>query len=211
MRKALALGAGALLAMGLMAFHLWSGYHWPTGSLSPAGKDRTRSVLYDVTAGVQEWQALGTPIQPTEAGGKADITVKEASSTIWLGLARIFIDGEGHISKGEVLLNTRALATFGPAAADHVLCQEIGHVLGLDHNRTTVISCMNDQAPLGSATSPDAHDAETLNFIYAHLDGSEEPTTDDPGGPPCSKNPTHPNCRPFDEGRWLTVHIFPIP
>lgn len=194
-----------LLALLGLAFNSWSGYHWPTGDRDPAVKDRTKSSLYDVAAGVDEWAALGTPIQPVNSSGKGSITVKEASNTFWLGLARIFIEGD-HITKGEVLLNTRLLANYGPAAADHVLCQELGHVLGLDHNRVALDTCMNDNASLGSATSPNSHDAETLGIVYAHDDAVE---SDDPGGPPCSKKPDHPNCRPI--GRWVTVHIFEIP
>jgi hypothetical protein len=196
-----------------LAEHSWATYHWPDDKLSPSVKDRTSDSLYDVPVEVAEWAGLGTPIQPGMADKKGEITVKEASNIFWLGLARIFIDDAGHITKGEVQLNTRLLAGYPNAkdATEHVLCQELGHVLGLDHQRGSD-SCMDDTAPLGSVTSPNGHDKVELKSIYSHDDA---PTGDDGGGggPPCSKNPNHPNCRPSgrSSGRWVTVDVFPIP
>ncbi len=184
------------------ADHSWNGYHWGSDNLSPSVKDKTSSPLYNVTAGVDEWTNLGTPISPQLTDGKkGNITVSEGSSTFWLGLARVFVE-EGHITKGEVKLNTRLLGSYGAAAADHVLCQELGHVLGLDHNRTEGDTCMNDQATLGSVTSPNAHDAEMLTTVYNHTDQVSS------GGPGNGKG----NGKgPKKQGRWVTVHVFPAP
>lgn len=194
------------------ADHSWNGYHWRSDNLAPTVANNASPRLYDVPAGVTEWAALGTPIQPTlVAGTKGNITVTEAFSPFWLGLARIFVE-DGHITKGEVKLNTRLLESYGPAAADHVLCQELGHVLGLDHNRQELDTCMNDKALLGSATSPNAHDAEQLNLIYDHADAVDGGGDGggNGGGPPCDKNPDHPNCQ-SGNGVWITIHAFPVP
>ena len=201
------------------ADHSWNGYHWPSDDPSPTVKDKTTSPLYDegsvasVPAAVQEWADLGTPIQPTlTTAKKGDISLREGFSQSWLGIATIFLDG-GHITKGEVKLNTRYLEYYEangyPGIADHVLCQEIGHVLGLSHNRTETNTCMNDQAFEGfDLTSPNSHDTVQLNIIYdGHSDITNATETDN-GGPPCSKNPTHPNCV---SGVWITVHVFPLP
>ena len=208
-----AVAVGVLFVLSTTAFasHPWNGYHWAGDgtTVSPTVVDKTDSSLYKVTDGVAEWAGLGTRIQPTmSSGNKGDITVTEAFSPFWYGLARIFIE-DGHITKGEVKLNTRLLLSKGEDAADHVLCQEIGHVLGLDHNRDSLTTCMNDWAVLGSATSPNTHDTQQLTASYGHLDAAA-PTTDDGGGgggPPCSKKPDHPNCQPSN-GFWITVHTF---
>lgn len=209
-----------VIATVASADHAWGSYHFPSDNLNPTVVDKTSSSLYDVSAGVQEWADLGTPIQPqVTTASKGDITVTEAFSPFWLGLARIYIDGD-HITKGEVKLNTRLLNNYGADAADHVLCQELGHVLGLGHNRdglsggTPDDSCMNDQpsAGLGAYTSPNSHDTDQLNAIYgSHVD---TPPVDDGGdtggggGCPPGK-PDHPKCNPSEaSGRWVTVHVF---
>jgi len=117
------------------ACNSWNGYHWASDKLQPTVKDSTSSPLYDVPAGVAEWADLGTLIQPQMSNAKkANIKVSEGYSVFWLGIATITIDG-GHITKGDVKLNTKLLEGYGSAAADHVLCQEVGHVLGLDHQK----------------------------------------------------------------------------
>ncbi len=229
MKKVLA--AAVALAVLLAAVtvasadHSWNGYHWEkTGdTVSPSVKNKTSSSLYDVPAGVTEWANLGTPIQPTlTTAKKGNITVSEQTSQFWLGLARIFLE-DGHITKGEVKLNTTYLAYYEsngyPGIADHVLCQELGHVLGLGHNRdgdtggTPDTTCMNDQGHLGEYTTPNSHDTVQLNIIYdGHTDasGSSEGGGGGGGGPPCEKKPDHPNCTPAN-GVWITVDIFPLP
>ena len=224
MRKSLIVAVVSLV--GLLAIatvasadHAWSVYHFPSDNLNPTVVDKTSSSLYDVPAGVQEWADLGTPIQPqiTNAN-KGDITVTESFSPFWLGLARIFIDGD-HITRGEVKLNTKLLDDYPAGAADHVLCQEIGHVLGLDHNRDGAQggspddSCMNDQVSLFATqyTSPNSHDTGQLNANYSHVDPSADGDDGEGGGggncPP--GNPSHPNCNPSEaSGRWVTVHVF---
>ena len=211
------------------ADHSWNGYHWPSDNLSPTVKDKTSSTLWespnaDVGEAVTEWAFLedgSTPrsdIQPTlTTAKKGDISVREGFSQTWLGIATIFLDG-GHITKGEVKLNTRYLEYYEangyPGIADHVLCQELGHVLALGHNRTETDTCMNDQAFIGEAlTSPNSHDTVQLNIIYdSHTDASDSSDDDGGGGggPPCEKRPDHHHCTPAN-GVWITVDIFPLP
>ena len=189
---AVALGTLLTVVTVASADHSWSGYHWPGDNLSPTVVDNTTSPLFDVPAGTVEWANLGTPIQPTlTTATEGNITVTEAVSDTWLGLARIYVV-DGHITQGEVKLNTELLAYYEtngyPGIADHALCQEIGHVLGLDHNRDGAIggtpddSCMNDQGHLGDYTSPNSHDTDQLNLIYNHSDTTGSVPTDGDGG-----------------------------
>ena len=209
------------------ADHSWSVYHWEkTGAtVSPTVKDKTSSNLWDfpnadVGEEVDEWASFNDFIKPTlTTAKKGNITVSEQTSQFWLGLARIFIDDNGHITKGEVKLNTTYLAYYEangyPGIAEHVLCQELGHVLGLGHNRdgdTGGIpddSCMNDQGHLGEYTSPNSHDTDQLNAIYTHTHAGGTTETDD-GGPDCGKNTNAKQCR-SGNGFWITVDIFPLP
>ena len=206
MKKVIIAAALALstlfVGMGVvMGSHSWNGYHWDSDTLAPTVKNKTTSSLYDVPAGIVEWSALGTPIQPVLTDAKkGNITVSEAGSRFWLGLARVFVE-DGHITKGEVKLNTNLLVGYGAAAADHVFCQELGHVLGLNHQAGD--SCMNDTfATLGDFTSPDAHDAEQLVLAYDHEDVIS-------GGKPGKGNGRGKNRQP--QGEWVVVHVTPIP
>ena len=207
MKKILAIIA--VVALSLVMFgvaaadHSWNGFHWASDTLAPTVKNKTTSSLYDVPAGIAEWSALGTPIQPVLTDAKrGNITVSEAGSRSWLGLARVFVEG-GHITKGEVKLNTNLLVGYGAAAADHVLCQELGHVLGLNH--VDGASCMNSAlSTLGDFTSPNAHDAEQLVLAYDH----EDVVVDD-GGPGNGKGNGRGKNRP--QGEWVVVHVTPIP
>jgi hypothetical protein len=61
----------------------------------------------------------------------------------------------------------------------HVICQEIGHTFGLDHQDESGISlntCMdyyhNTSASDTKSTHPNSHDYDELGIIYNHLDAS---------------------------------------
>ncbi len=208
------------------ADHAWSVYHWPGDNLNPTVVDRTSSPLYDVPAGVLEWADLGTRIQPEmSTGGKADIKVGESviRSSSFLGLAGIYLDADGHITKAEVVLNTRLLVDYDPAVADLVLCQEIGHILGLDHNRDGDTgglpddTCMNDRVDLFDLSavqqhvSPNDHDTDQLNAIYGHTDPISGGDDGGGGGGGCPPgNPNHPKCS-GSAGQWITIHVFWAP
>jgi hypothetical protein len=68
-----------------------------------------------------------------------------------------------------------------PSAKRHVLCQEIGHTFGLDHQYTEP-TCMDDINGLfdPAFVGPGAHDFEQLGSIYAHRH-SVAPAQQEPG------------------------------
>src|SRR5215813_9616742 len=68
----------------------------------------------------------------------------------------------------------------------HVMCQEIGHTFGLDHQSTdgsSLNTCMDYFSNTGTnansilSTHPNKHDYGELTFIYAHLDSSNSYST----------------------------------
>ncbi|NIR31665.1 MAG: hypothetical protein GWN84_20605 [Gammaproteobacteria bacterium] len=183
------------------AQHVWEDYHLQHDALRPVVRDES-AYAPDLAA----WNELGTPIQLEPAGAGFELRVTDGGdeSSGWLGLATVRIDGDSHITEATVTMNRTLLAGYKPVVADHVLCQELGHLLGLDHQRGVPDSCMDDcatrptyaewmaclEAPAG--TTPNVHDGEQLEDIYAHAV--------DPGAPP----PEGPGCVGV-----VVIHAFP--
>jgi hypothetical protein len=96
----------------------------------------------------------------------------------WLGLAQIWVRGE-HIVQGVVKVNDSYfnLEPYNsPAWRNLVMCQEVGHTLGLGHTDENFYNqpdgtCMDYSADPGPNQHPNQHDYEMLEEIYAHLDG----------------------------------------
>lgn len=185
------LGALTLQAAPAHAAHAWVNYHWPRSS-NPFTLSFSTSVSSTwsslVTKVIGEWDAVtqykaGTfdvvDFTKVTQGAKLKISSGNYGANGWFGLATVRINIlTGHISDAEVKVNDFYFTgTYGnDVARDHVLCQEVGHTLGLDHNRIVLLfgrSCMNDDNGTLNNTSfqtPNAHDAEQLNSIYAHAD-----------------------------------------
>ena len=116
-----------------------------------------------------EWDFDVDNFLPTlSSGKKCDIKVSEGKSNLWLGRAQVWIEGD-HITKGDVKVNTDLLDSLfdDDFDDDHVLCQEFGHVFGLNHSGDSD-TCMNDSI-LGQPT-PNAHDFDELFLYYNHVD-----------------------------------------
>ena len=103
----------------------------------------------------------------------------------WLGLASIYITGGTHITQGSAKMNDTYFdtATYNnPNERLHVMCQEVAHTFGLDHQSTDGSSqntCMDYFSNTGAtnagstlSTKPNAHDFDELNIIYQHLDST---------------------------------------
>jgi hypothetical protein len=91
----------------------------------------------------------------------------------WFGLATVFVSN-GHIARATTQVNDFYFAgSFdNNVARRHVLCQEVGHTLGLDHIHGTG-SCMdddNDTLNNPSYQQPNGHDYAQLSSIYSHTD-----------------------------------------
>ncbi len=104
-------------------------------------------------------------------------------ATGWPGVARIWIDGT-RITAAIAVANVYYLVNYSNNAKRHVLCQEVGHTFGLDHQQSPRNqSCMNDKWGLDnfSFVSPNQHDIDQLATIDAHR-GGDTGDTGDPGG-----------------------------
>lgn len=90
----------------------------------------------------------------------------------WLGLATIGIDPNGHIDRGTAKMNDSYPSYWTPEEKNHVMCQEIGHVLGLSHTSedgSSQQTCM-DYSSDPASQWPNTHDYEQLAAIYGHTD-----------------------------------------
>jgi hypothetical protein len=77
------------------------------------------------------------------------------------------------VKVNDTYFSTKAYNT--PAWKNMVMCQEVGHVLGLDHqdedfSNANLGTCMDYTSDPSSNQHPDQHDYDMLEEIYAHLD-----------------------------------------
>jgi hypothetical protein len=188
----LALIAPIALAGPASAHHSWSDYHWARQSnpftlklgdnvsgswdsmLVKASTDWTKSTVLDTSI-----VAGGTrPKSCRPTSGRVEVCSANYSNTGWLGLAQIWISGK-HITQGIVKNNDYYFSSStnyqydNTAEMQHVICQEIGHTFGLDHQSTSGASfgtCMdyyhNTTSSDTKSTSPNQGDYDELLCIY---------------------------------------------
>ncbi len=178
------------------ATNSWGGYHWARtanpftlklgdnvsglwdGMLITASSDWTASTVLNTTIVPGGTRPKGC--RPTS--GQDEVCSADYGNTGWLGLAQIWITGGEHITQGVVKNNDYY---FGSSSyqynntqeMQHVICQEIGHTFGLDHQSTDGSSqntCMdyyhNTSNSDTTSTHPNTHDYNELVTIYTHLD-----------------------------------------
>ena len=212
---ALVIGSALAVLLALVAYspaaqanHSWGKYHWARTSnpftlklgnnlssgwgtyLNVASSDATNPDWSDssvLNTTVVSGQTTGATCAPTS--GRVEVCNAAYGTNGWLGVAQIWIGRRSHIVAGttkvnDTYFNTPAYNT--PAWKQLVMCQEVGHTFGLDHqderfNNPNLGSCMdytNDPdggAGGASATDPsnehpNEHDYDQLETIYTHLD-----------------------------------------
>lgn len=189
----------------LQADHAWGGYHWArlTNPLSLSIGDNVTNAWDSFLATAEsDWDngaaAFGLPdvlALNLVPGATSPRTCKPLAGTIqvcnaayglngWLGVAQIWADGSGHISQATTKINDSyfALAQYNNIATKRfVMCQEVGHTFGLDHqdedfDNPNLGSCMDYTSLPGgggdqlSNEHPNYHDFEELALIYNHFD-----------------------------------------
>lgn len=190
--------ASASLAGVALASHSWGPpYHWAR-SANPLALNVGDNVSSGWDAyldgAIADWNP-STVLELTEVvgqglkncrptAGRIEVCNKKYGSNGWLGLAQIWITGGEHIYQGTAKVNdtyfSRAFYNTPPWKR-MVMCQEIAHDFGLDHqdenqNNANLGSCMdytNDPDGPPSNEHPNAHDFAQLELIYnSHLDAS---------------------------------------
>jgi len=190
---ALALTVIGAMAPSANATHSWSSYHWARTSnpftlklgdnvtsvwdsyLSTTSTDWTKSTVLDTTI----VPGSTTPKKCAATAGMVQVCTAAYGQRGWLGIASININGS-HITQGTVKVNDTYFSTAKyntPAWRNLVMCQEVGHTLGLDHQdedfaNTPLGTCMDYSNDPNPNQHPNAHDYEQLVGIYSHLDST---------------------------------------
>lgn len=191
--------ATTALAGSAYANHAWSKYHWARTSnpfyLTLGDNTRSDKLVTNwsslLSNASNAWNASSGPstVVRTSVGagdgcgaqaGKVEVCSQDYGDTGWLGVAQVWIyRGGGHIAQGVVQLNDyyfKSGSTYqynNIAERQHVVCQEVAHTFGLDHQSTnggSLDTCMdywhNTSAEDTRSTTPNAGDFGELSCIY---------------------------------------------
>jgi len=182
------------------ASHSWGGYHWARKSnpftLKLGNNMTTANWRSHLAQASSDWNSGNTPLTTAlVAGSSASKRCAMLAGTTqvcngrygnngWLGLASINVTGEVHITQGSAKMNDTYFETAtynNPNERQHVVCQEIAHTFGLDHQSedgSSLNTCMDYFSNTGAnatstrSTKPNKHDFDELNIIYSHLDST---------------------------------------
>jgi hypothetical protein len=245
MRKTLAAGVVvsmlAVLVGSASANHSWNGYHWAR-TANPftlqVGDNVTSSWDAYLDEAIADWnpssvlnlsktagRAKGKNCRPTS--GRIEVCNAAYGNTGWLGIAQIWVTGGVHITQGVSKMNDTYFNTpqyNTPAWRRLVMCQEIAHDFGLDHqdenfSNPNLGSCMDytsDPDGPPSNEHPNGHDFDQLETIYAHLDsfstvgGASQAFLPDavPSFAPATRVSKSTYVDDLGGGRTLVTHVF---
>lgn len=191
-----------VLGSGMVSYatHSWGSYHWARSSqpltlkLGDNVSSKWDTYLIEASSDWNQSSILTTSIvagktNPTTCkatSGRVEVCSAKYGKTGWLGVAQIWVSGD-HITKGTAKMNDTYFSTSAyntPAWRRLVMCQEIAHTFGLDHQdedfyNANLGTCMDYTAdPDGPLSNehPNLHDFEQLDLIYTHLDSSTSAT-----------------------------------
>jgi hypothetical protein len=177
-------------ASRVSANHSWGNYHWARTANPFTLKlgDNLTSIWdpYLITTS-SDW-SLSSVLDTTIVTGQGRKNCRPTAGSVevcnakygkngWLGIAQIWASGE-HITQGVTKMNDTYFNTASynsPAWRNLVMCQEVGHTLGLDHqdeifDNLNLGTCMDYTNDPSANQHPNLHDFEQLETIYAHLD-----------------------------------------
>jgi hypothetical protein len=187
----------AVVPVPTLASHSWGSYHWARTSnpfTLKLGDNLTSTWEPYLDQAIVDWNA-STVLDTTKVAGsttarrcratagRVEVCNRTYGNNGWLGIASIWVSGS-HITQGTVKVNDTYFNTAAyntPAWRRLVMCQEIAHTFGLDHqdeifNNGNLGSCMDytsDPDGPPSNEHPNAHDYQQLETIYnSHTDST---------------------------------------
>ena len=193
----------AILALsfvaGASATNSWGGYHWarttPQFTLKLGDNLTSADWKSHLAQTSSDWNSGNSAVLTSIVAGQSRKRCSMVAGTTqvcngrygnngWLGLASIYVTGGVHIVQGSAKVNDTYFNTStynNPNEREHVMCQEVAHTFGLDHQSTdgsSLDTCMDYFSNTGPnatstlSTKPNAHDFDELNIIYAHPDST---------------------------------------
>jgi hypothetical protein len=206
-RQRFAGGVTALIVLSLLAIpatatHAWGNYHWARTSnpfpLQVGNNLTTAEWNTALTGAINDWNqstvlhlnsaAGGTKAKPCKATlGRIEVCNATYGNSGWLGLATIYVSGD-HITRATTKVNDTYFksGTYNTQAwRNLVMCQEIAHDFGLDHqdedfDNTNLGSCMDYTDDPSSNQHPNQDDYDQLLAIYdPDFTGTDHTGTDD--------------------------------
>lgn len=167
------------------ARHSWGKYHWARTS-NPFTIRVIDSMTTDwddnLDQAIADWDA-STVLDVMKEAGASDTSTRQNCAAVsgkvhacnytygntgWSGVAQIWITTGNHIAQGTAKMNDTYLASKAEVSKQHVICQEIGHDWGLDHQSTSgadLNTCM-DYANAFDNPSPNQGDYDQLLCMY---------------------------------------------
>lgn len=172
------------------ANHSWAGYHWARTSnpftlklgdnvsstwdpiLATTSADWSSSLVLDTTIVTGKAKANCRPTP-----GQVEVCNKAYGNNGWLGVAQVWVNGT-HITQATTKMNDTyfSTSTYNTTAwRNLVMCQEVGHTLGLDHQdenftNSNLGTCMDYTNDPFTNQHPNQHDYDELAIIYSHFD-----------------------------------------
>lgn len=198
MKKITILGVGLALLFGMFvsvasATHSWNGFHWARtqGSFTLQLGDNVSSTWDSYLATTASDWSLSNVLDTVVAtgatkasnckatNGRVEVCSSKYGNTRWLGVAQVWVSGS-HITKATVKANDTYFNTakYNTSAwRNLVMCQEVGHTLGLDHqdenfDNPNLGTCMDYTNDPSTNQHTNQHDYDELDIIYAHVDST---------------------------------------
>jgi len=188
-----ALALTLLLPASVSASNSWGSYHWARtsnpftlklGDNVTSAWDSylgTTSTDWSVSSVLNTDVVAGSSVKRlcSATTGMVQVCNSKYGNNGWLGVAQIWASGS-HITKATVKVNDTYFATGSyntPAWRNLVMCQEVGHTLGLGHQdenftNANLGTCMDYGSDPSTNQHPNQHDYDQLASIYAHLDST---------------------------------------